>query len=178
MKALSSRYSAVLGFVLIATVVSASEVPSGWKSTLRDDAQKVWDHCFEGGRFYPTRLISIFRQLGSQHDGDRQYEVAQLLAQTPHDPYESLLYLLQSPDPYDRGFVIQVIEHLGDRRFVARLSELSKDSASIENWDILPYKTVGEAARHALDRIAEGHNDFGPEFELAGWLRAARDKPR
>lgn len=89
------------------------------------------------------------------------------------------VYLLQSPDPYDRAFVILVIEHLGDRRFVARLSELSKDSASIADWDILPFgRTVGEAARHALDRLAGGHNDFGPELELAAWLRAAREKPR
>jgi hypothetical protein len=153
---------------------SAGEPPSEWKSVLREGAQQLWDWCFDDGHFHATRLIGTFRGLGSQHDGDRQYEVARLLAQVSDDPHDALRYYLQSPDPYDRVFVIQVIAHLGDRRFIPILEPLTKDAASTKRWDILAYDSVGGGALRALENLRGGTNLVTPDTPLPKWLAAAR----
>jgi hypothetical protein len=141
---------------------------------LREDAQSIWDACFDGGRFYATRLIGIFRTLGSQHDGDRQYQASQLLAQVPDDPHDALRHYLKSPDPYDRVFAIQVVTHLGDRRFIPALEPLTKDTTSTKRWDTLAYDSVGGGARSALDQLRRGTNLVTSDSPLPKWLAAAR----
>jgi hypothetical protein len=150
------------------------EPPSQWKAVLRESAQSAWEASHDDGRFYATRLIGIFRTLGSQHDGDRQLEVAQLLAQVSDDPRDALRHYLKSPDPYDRVFAIQVITHLGDRRFIATIESLTKDTASTKQWDILPYDSVGGGARYALEHLRSGTNLITSETPLPKWLEAAR----
>jgi hypothetical protein len=157
------------------SIAFCGEPPAGWKeSVLRKDAQSVWDACCDDGRFYPSRLIGLFRTMGSQHDGDRQHDVAELLAQVPDDPSASLKHYLSSPDPYDRVFAIQVIAHLGDRRFLPSLEALNKDTASTNRWDLLAYETVGDGARLAADQIRRGKNWVTPDGPTPKWLQAAR----
>lgn len=161
---------------LVGFVAFGSEPPIGWKkSILREDSKSVWDACFDDGRFYPTRLIGIFRTFGSQADGDRQHDVAELLAQVSDDPQDALNHYLKSPDPYDRVFVIQVIAHLGDRRFIAALEALTKDTASTKRWDILAYESVGAGARIAVDQVRRGENLVTPDGPIPKWLKAARN---
>jgi hypothetical protein len=165
-------------FLVLVSIAASSalggEPPSGWKTVIRGDAESVWDACSDDGQFYASRLIGIYRTLGSQHDGDRQLEVAQLLAQVPDDPRDALRHYLASPDPYDRVFAIQVIIHLGDRRFIPDLEKLTKDTASTKEWDTLPYDSVGSGARLAIDHLRRGTNLVPTDAPLPKWLEAAR----
>jgi hypothetical protein len=163
-----------LCFLSVAAV--ASEPPEGWKSVVSDaeQAKRLWEDCCEGEIFYSSRLLGVFRTMGSQHDGDRQYEVFQLLAQVPADPSDGLRHYLASPDPYDRAFAIQVIAHLGDKRFLKALEALMEDAASTRSWDILPYKTVGEGALRAVDQIRRGEGHVEKSGAVPAWLQKAR----
>lgn len=160
---------------LTASLAFCSEPPPAWKeSVLRDDAKKVWEACSDGGRFYSSRLIGLFRTMGSQHDGDRQFEVALLLAQVSEDPSDGLRHFLSSPDPYDRAFAIIVIQHLGDRRFLPDLEPLREDPATLKEWDILRYKSVGALATKSIERLRQGENLVPIEGAIPKWLEAAR----
>jgi hypothetical protein len=165
--------SALLVLCGATAVAFAGEPPPEWRSVLNKDPQLMWEHCSEGGGFQATRLLGIFRTLGSQHDGDRQLQAAQLLAQVPEDPRDALRHYLRSPDPYDRVFAIQVITHLGDRRFIPELEKLTKDPAGTTQWDG-PYDSVSRAARLALDQLRRGTNLVKSDTPFPKWLEAAR----
>lgn len=169
------KTQSTIWIVLLLVVASApaTEMPSTWNEHLEKDASEVWAHCTDDGKFDATRLVGLYRMHGSQHDGDRQFEVATLLAGVEQDPYNDLAYILKSPDAYDVGFVLHVIRCLGDRRFIPLLEKMTGDNRSLAKWDMLSYKTVGGAAKQVGKELLAGDSDLA-EDKSAKWLTKAQ----
>lgn len=167
------RLTILLVLTIVCTFSRGSDFPDEWDQYFGEDAAVVWKFCSSKGEFFPTRLLMMFRQMGSQHDGDRQYEAARLLSTVAVDPFESLEHFISSPDPYDRAFAIQIVAHLKDLRFRDLLSSLKSDSARVSDWDVLSYETVGEAAASALAAL-ERETDSLNSLEIGNWLVRAR----
>lgn len=167
------RFSILLVLPFVCTFSRGSDLSDEWDQYFGEDAAEVWKFCSTKGEFFPSRLLMMFRQMGSQNDGDRQYEVARLLSTVEVDPFNSLKHFIFSPDPYDRAFAIQVVAHLKDLRFRDLLSSLESDSASVSDWEMVSYKTVGEAAIYALAAF-DKETDSLSSLEIRDWLVRAR----
>lgn len=167
--------------VSVSPVLRAGDAPVRpelWDEYFRDSAASRWSKLLQDdGRVSASEAIEASYELGSHHDGDRQFRTALLIATMNDDPIPTLQKMMKEVDPHRRAFAVMVSGLIADIRLKEDIDRLATDNNILGDapggwfWD-----TVGDAAKMSSSCYQSG-GIFEKKEDIAVFPSPAWRKP-